>query len=375
MHAGKGIPAAETFIGRDAAPAPTIDCMASPRHAGFDTQQSGSRIELVTLRNDNGFAAGITNFGATIVSLHAPDRHGQLADVVLGFDDLDGYVRNRGFFGASIGRYANRIAGGRFVLGNAHYTLATNNGTNHLHGGVQGFDRAIWSIQDARRKDALTLRYRSADGEEGYPGNLDAEITFAVTRDNALKIDYRATTDRATPVNLTNHSFFNLGDSADILDHELKLYADRFTPIDNSLIPTGELRPVEGTPFDFRSPAPIGARIGADDLQLKRAGGYDHNFILAKKQDRLEVAAEVYDRKSGRAMRVLTTEPGLQFYSGNFLNGSFIGKGQTPYTHRYAFCLEAQHYPDSPNQPNFPSTILLPGDTYRQTTIYQFAAL
>jgi len=341
----------------------------------FGTLPNGARADLYILRNGNGIEAKVTNFGATVVSLRVPDRHGRIADVVLGFDDFDGYAHNRKFFGATVGRYANRIAGGRFILGSRNYTLATNNGANHLHGGVHGFDTMLWTAADAQRRDAVTLRYRSANGEEGYPGNLDAEVSFSLTRDDALRIDYSAVADCPTPVNLTNHSFFNLGEDADILDHELKLFARRFTPVDESLIPTGELRAVEGTAFDFAAPARIGARIDADDAQLKRAGGYDHNFILAKKSGRLDVAAEVYHRKSGRALRMLTTEPGVQFYSGNFLDGSITGKKRRIYTRRFGFCLEAQHFPDSPNQPHFPSTILMPGDTYRQTTIYQFATL
>jgi len=354
--------------------------MVSSRRASievqpFGTLPNGLRADLYVLRNAHGIEARITNFGATVVSILAPDRHGKFADVVLGFDDLEGYAQNRKFFGATVGRYANRIAGGRFILGSNKYTLATNNGANHLHGGTQGFDRALWAATDTRNRDGVTFRYRSPDGEEGYPGNLDVEVSFTLTSDDALRIDYRASTDRATPINLTNHSFFNLGDETDILGHELKLFAERFTPVDDSLIPIGELRAVAGTAFDFRTPARIGARIDADDIQLRRAGGYDHNLILAKKSGRLDVAAEVYHRKSGRALRVLTTEPGLQFYSGNFLDGSVTGKNRTVYTRRYGFCLEAQHYPDSPNQPHFPSTILMPADTYRQTTIYQFAAL
>jgi aldose 1-epimerase len=354
--------------------------MASSRRSSievlpFGVLPGGARADLYILRNGNGIEAKITNYGATVVSVLAPDRHGNLADVVLGFESLQGYAQNRKFFGATVGRYANRIAGGRFILGSSNYTLATNNGANHLHGGLQGFDRALWTAAEAGRDDAVTLQYRSADGEEGYPGTLDVRVRFALTRDDALRIDYSAATDRPTPVNLTNHSFFNLGDEPDILGHELKLFAERFTPIDDCLIPTGELRAVAGTPLDFRTPAHIGARIEADDTQLKRAGGYDHNFVLAKKSGRLDVAAEVYDRKSGRAMRVLTTEPGLQFYSGNFLDGSITGKNRTVYKRRYGLCLEAQHFPDSPNQPQFPSTILMPGQTYRQTTIYQFATL
>ena len=354
--------------------------MVSPRRSGievrpFGTLPNGAAADLFLLRNRSGFEAAITNFGATIVSVRAPDRYGTLADVVLGFDDLEGYVRNRKFFGATVGRYANRIAGGRFILGSEHYTLAANNGVNHLHGGWLGFDRATWTVADVRSNAAVVFRYRSPDGEEGYPGNLDVEVAFALTDGNALRIDYWATTDRATPVNLTNHSFFNLGSGTDILGHEAKLFAERFTPVDDTLIPTGELRAVSGTPFDFREPLPIGARIDAQDDQIKRAGGYDHNYVVSGKSGSLRVAAEVYDRKSGRALRMLTTEPGVQFYSGNFLDGSITGKGGAVYTRRYAFCLEAQHYPDSPNQPHFPSTILEPGETYRQTTVYQFATL
>ena len=341
----------------------------------FGTLQNGARADLYVLRNANGIEARITNYGATVVSLRVPDRQGNFADVVLGFDDLAGYAHHRKFFGATVGRYANRIAGGRFILGSNHYSLATNNGANHLHGGLQGFDRALWIAHDDGRTDTVALHYRSADGEEGYPGNLDVEVSFALTRDDALRIDYSAKTDRPTPINLTNHSFFNLGHDPDILDHELKLFALRFTPVDATLIPTGESRAVQGTPFDFGKPARIGARIDVDDAQLVRAGGYDHNFILAGKDGRPDVAAEVYHRKSGRALRVLTTEPGLQFYSGNFLDGSITGKNGRVYTRRSGLCLEAQHFPDSPNQPHFPSTILMPGRTYRQTTIYQFAAL
>lgn len=338
---------------------------------------AGEHADLYVLRNGNGIGARITNYGGIIVSLTAPDRHGECADVVLGFDNVDGFTGNRPYFGAAIGRFANRIAGGRFILGNRNHTLTTNDGGNHLHGGMRGFDKVLWRARTVRRKAgvALLLRYLSIDGEEGYPGNLEVAVAYTLTRDNALKIEYRASTDQPTPVNLTNHTYFNLGSGQDILDHELKLYADRFTPVDAGLIPIGEYRSVAGTPFDFRTPARIGARIGEEDDQLKLAGGYDHNFVIAKANGRLGVAAEVYERKSGRALRVLTTEPGLQFYSGNFLDGSVVGKNRTAYARRSGFCLEAQHYPDSPNQPHFPSTILMPGETYRQTTIYQFAAL
>lgn len=357
----------------------TAGCRHDPGidKTSFGTLAGGERADLYTLRNGSGIEARITNYGGIVVSLTLPDRHGKGADVVLGFDELDGFIANRPYFGAVIGRYANRIAGGRFILGNHNYTLATNDGGNHLHGGLRGFDKVLWSAHTVRRKAdvALILQYLSVDGEEGYPGNLEVGVTYALTRDNALKIEYRASTDQPTPVNLTNHTYFNLGGGPDILDHELKLYADRFTPIDASLIPTGEYRAVGGTPFDFRTPVRIGARIGAEDEQLRRAGGYDHNFIIAGKAGKLGVAAEVYERKSGRALRVLTTEPGLQFYSGNFLDGRVIGKNRTAYGRRSGFCLETQRFPDSPNQPHFPSAILMPGKHYRQTTIYQFATL
>ncbi|HVY06999.1 MAG TPA: aldose epimerase family protein [Burkholderiales bacterium] len=339
----------------------------------FGVLPNGSRAELFVLRAGNGIEAAITNFGATLTRLRTPDRSGAPGDIVLGFDDLDGYVDHRKFFGATIGRFANRIAGGRFILGNERYTLATNNGPNHLHGGVSGFDRALW---DAAPGDgAVVFRYRSPDGEEGYPGNLDAEVRFSMARDGALRIDYRARSDRPTPVNLTNHAFFNLGNGADILGHELRLFSSRFTPVDDTLIPTGDLRKVAGTPFDFREPERIGARIGADDTQLARAGGYDHNFVVDGRPGTLRPAAEVYDRQSGRAMRVLTTQPGIQFYSGNFLDGSVTGRNGIAYTRRRALCLETQHFPDSPNQPHFPSTILAPGSTYRQATTFQFTTL
>jgi aldose 1-epimerase len=343
----------------------------------FGVLPGGGRVDLYTLRNGNGVEAKITNYGGIVVSLTTPDRHRETADVLLGFDDLNGFLINRPYFGAIIGRYANRIAGGRFVLGKQEYKLATNDGDNHLHGGVRGFDKVLWNARAERRGAdvALVLSYLSIDGEEGYPGNLDVEIAYTLSLDNALKIEYRASSDRATPVNLTNHMYFNLGTGADILGHELKLYAERFTPIDACMIPTGEYRSVAGTPFDFRIPVRIGARIAEDDPQLKRAGGYDHNFIIAGKAGQLRVAAEVYARQSGRALQVLTTEPGLQFYSGNFLDGSVIGKHQTAYARRSGFCLETQHFPDSPNQPQFPSSILMPGARYRQTTIYRFATL
>lgn len=343
----------------------------------FGTLSNGDRASLYVLRNGLGLEARITNYGGTLVSLMVPDRNGHVADVLLGFDNLDGFLGNRPYFGATIGRYANRIAGGRFILGNRNYTLAANDGEHHLHGGLRGFDKCLWSARPLRRKGdpALALRYRSRDGEEGYPGNLDVEVVYVLTASGELRIEYSATIDKPCPVNLTNHAYFNFAVGGNILDHELKIYAERFALIDASLIPTGEVRSLRGTPFDFRAPARIGARITGDDEQLRRGRGYDHTYILAKKPGRLAPAAEVYERKSGRAMRILTTEPTLQLYSGNFLDGSIRGKGGVAYGPRSGFCLETQHFPDSPNQPQFPSTILTPGRVYRQTTVHQFTAL
>ncbi len=319
----------------------------------------------------------ITNFGAIVVALKAPGRGGQFADVVLGFDSLDGYLKEHPYFGAIIGRYGNRIAKGRFKLNGVEYKLATNNGENHLHGGIKGFDKVVWAARDVStpQAPALELRYTSKDGEEGYPGNLDVTVIYTLTEGNELRIDYSATTDKDTVVNLTNHSYFNLAGegNGDILGHEMMINADAFTPVDAGLIPTGELKKVEGTPFDFRKPAAIGARINADDPQIRYGKGYDHNFVLNRKGGGLELAARVAEPKSGRVMEVLTTEPGIQFYSGNFLDGSVKGKGGKAYQHRYGFCLETQHFPDSPNKPNFPSTVLKPGGKYQTTTVYRFS--
>lgn len=345
--------------------------------AVFGTLPGGDRASLYVLRSGSGLEARITNYGATLVSLMVPDRNGRLADVLLGFDDLEGLLGNRPYFGSTIGRYANRIAGGRFILGNRNYTLAANDGEHHLHGGLRGFDKCLWNARPVRRKGdpAVALRLRSRDGEEGYPGNLDVEVVYVLTAAGELRIEYSATIDKPCPVNLTNHAYFNFAGGGNILDHELKIYADRFALIDGSLVPTGEVRSVQGTPLDFRTPARIGARIGADDEQIRRGRGYDHTYILAKKAGQLIPAAEVYERKSGRAMRILTTEPTVQLYSGNFLDGSVRGKGGVAYGARSGLCLETQHYPDSPNQPQFPSTILMPGQVYRQVTVHQFAVL
>lgn len=345
----------------------------------FGKTPEGKAVELYTLTNRNGMEASITTYGGIVVSLTAPDRNGQYADVVLGFDQLEGYLAGHPYFGALVGRYGNRIAKGKFTLDGKEYTLAVNNGENHLHGGLKGFDKAVWQARGSINKTGvkLALNYTSADGEEGYPGNLAVEVAYTLTDNNELKIEYSATTDKPTPVNLTNHSYFNLAGqgSGDILGHELMIAADRFTPVDKGLIPTGELRPVEGTPFDFRKPTAIGARIEQDDEQLKFGGGYDHNFVLTKRQEgALELAASVYEPKSGRLMEVSTTEPGIQFYCGNFLDGKNVGKGGKVYNFRNGLCLETQHFPDSPNKPQFPSVILKPGKKYATTTVYKFSA-
>ena len=331
----------------------------------------GTPVELFTLRNAGGMTAKITNYGAILTELLVPDAEGRLTDVVLGFDDLQGYLDGHPFFGATVGRYANRIAKGRFELEGKEYRLFVNNGPNSLHGGEVGFDKKVWTAEPEKGPPAsVCFRYRSADGEERYPGNLDVEVRYTLDDLNALRITYRATTDAATPVNLTNHSYFNLkdGGKTDILGHELELNAEQYTPVDETLIPTGEIAAVEGTVFDFRTPTMIGARIGVIPAW---AGGYDHNFVL-EARDSLRQIAQVRDPESGRVMEVWTTLPGVQFYTGNFLDGSNVGKGGIVYQRNAAFCLETQHYPDSPNQPAFPSTILRPGEVYEHTTIYRF---
>jgi len=321
----------------------------------------------------------ITNYGATVISLWVPDRQGKLADVVQGFDTLEDYIQyNDSYFGNVVGRYGNRIAGGKFTLDGVEYTLAANDHGNHLHGGLKGFDKVVWNSEPVQKKNAtgVKLTYRSRDGEEGYPGNLDVTVTYYLTTANELSIEYTATTDKATPVNLTNHSYFNLAGqgSGDILGHVLRIDADRFTVVDKGLIPTGELRPVQGTPMDFTKLAPVGARIDQKDYeQIAFGGGYDHNWVLNKKDHSLTKVITLHEPVSGRFMEVLTTEPGVQFYSGNFLDGKHKGKGGKVYNHRYALCLETQHYPDSPNHPDFPSTVLRPGEKYSSQTVYKFS--
>ena len=328
---------------------------------------------MFTLTNANGVELKAIGYGGIITSLKVPDRTGKLDDVVLGFERLDDYLKDHPFFGAIIGRYGNRIAKGQFRLDGQAYKLATNNGPNHLHGGTKGFDKVPWKVEPVGN-NALTFSRVSADGEEGYPGNLRVQVTYTLTDKNELQVDYLATTDKATPVNLTQHSYFNLAGQAsgDILGHQLMLNADRYTPVDETLIPTGKLAPVAGTPFDFTKPAAIGARINTADPQLKHGGGYDHNWVLNRKGQGLQLAARVLEPKTGRTMEISTTEPGIQFYSGNFLDGTLTGKGGAVYKHRTGFCLETQHFPDSPNQPSFPSTILKPGQEYRSRTVFTF---
>ena len=351
----------------------------------FASSEDGSAVNVYTLTNENGMELRTTNYGGTILGLRVPDRQGNFEDVVLGFDSYekyrsDRYLSESPYFGAIIGRYGNRIDEGQFELNGKTYTLATNNGPNHLHGGTVGFDKRHWEAHPFVDEHGPGIRYEyvSDDGEEGYPGQLTAAVTYQLTDENELLVSYQATTTEATPVNLTQHTYFNLAghDSGKILDHRLKLNADRFTPVDSTLIPTGEIRSVAGTPFDFRTPTPIGARLDAENQQLAHGNGYDHNFVLDRSdtgKDSLALAARVYEPESGRVMTVHTTEPGVQFYSGNFLNGNLTGKGGTPYVQRAGFCLETQHFPDSPNQPAFPSTILHPGETYRSQTIFSFS--
>lgn len=347
----------------------------------FGSTAAGQPVRLFTLAGSGGLKAVISDYGGTIVSLFAPDRTGAVADVALGFSSLREYETQSPYFGCLIGRVGNRIGGGKFTLDGKTYTLALNNEPNgipcHLHGGKRGFDKVVWTAEPTQRdgNPALRLRYRSIDGEEGYPGNLDVEVVYSVTGDNGLRIDYSATTDQATPVNLTNHNYFNLAGEGQgtILDHEVTIHASQITPVTKGLIPTGVLKSVAGTPLDFRQSHRVGERIDAPDEQLKFAGGYDHNFVLDGKTGELRVAATARDPKSGRVLEVLTTEPGVQFYSGNFLDGKSVGKNGKPHSYRSGFCLETQHFPDSVNHPNFPSIILRPGQAYRTTTVYRLS--
>ncbi len=345
----------------------------------FGNTSDGVPVYRYVLSNKKGVEATVISYGATLVSLKVPDRDGKPADVVLGYDTLDGYEQGKSFFGATIGRYGNRIAGGQFTLDSTTFHIPKNDGPNTLHGGNRGFNKRVWTGVDRSRADAqvLELSYTSADGEEGYPGTLKVKVTYTLPAEaNELRIDYVATTNKDTVVNLTNHSYFNLsGDaSKEIVDHQLLLRARQFTPVDSTLIPTGELRAVRDTPFDFTKPTAIGARINQDDEQLKFGKGYDHNWVLERTgKGGLQLAAEVFEPTSGRVLQVLTTEPGIQFYSGNFLDGTAKGKGGQLYGHRTGLCLETQHFPDSPNHPKFPSTDLKPGQTYRSSTVLRFS--
>lgn len=342
----------------------------------FGRMPSGDEIQIFTLVNENGIESEITNYGGIVVSLKTPDRTGKFADVVLGYDTLDGYAKDQAHFGGIIGRYANRIARGKFRLNGREYTLARNEGENHLHGGTCGFDKVVWGAKDVSTKgvDALELEYLSRDGEEGYPGNLSVRVTYSLSAQNELKVEYAATTDRETVLNLTNHSYFNLLGSAkqDVLQHQLFLNADRFTPMNAVQIPTGEIVGVKGTPFDFTKMTDIGVRIGQGDPQLKYGKGYDHNWVVNSAGGSVSLAARVYEPKTGRTLEVHSTEPAIQFYSGNFLDGTIRGKRGEAYSQRHAFCLEPQHFPDSPNQPAFPSTTLKSGREFRSTTIFKF---
>ena len=342
----------------------------------FGMAPDGKTIGLYTLSNVNEVTIQITNYGATVVSIEVPDRSGRLADVALGYDTLDGYLRETNYLGATVGRVAGDIAEGRFTLDGQEYQLVMNRGGNHLHGGIKGFNSVVWDAEPIRETDAagVKLSYLSVDGEEGYPGNLQTTVIYTLTNSNELRIVYEATTDAATPVNLTNHTYFNLlGQGVhDVLGHELTLHGDFFTPIDENQIPTGELQNVHGTPMDFTTAETIGARIDLRDEQLLIGNGYDHNWVLNKGDRPLALAAEVFEPNSGRFMEFYTTEPGVQFYTGNYLDGGLVGTKGAVYQKHAGFCLEAQHFPDSPNQSNFPSTILRPGGTYTQQTVYKF---
>jgi aldose 1-epimerase len=342
----------------------------------FGTTPDGKAVELYTLTNTHGIQVRVMTYGGIIVSIQTPDKKGRFADITLGFDTLAGYLAKNFYFGALVGRYGNRIGNAKFTLDGKEYTLAKNNGPNTLHGGLKGFDKVVWEAQSFQKSAevGVILKYTSSDGEEGYPGTLHVTVTYTLNDKNEFSIDYQATTDKATPINLTNHTYFNLAGegSGSILGEELMLNADHFTPVDATLIPTGKIASVKGTPFDFTQPTPIGARINDKYEQMVFGGGYDHNFVINRQGPGMVLAARVYDPTSGRVLEVDTTEPGVQFYTGNFLDGT-PGKHGHIYKARDAYCLETQHYPDSPNKPGFPSTILKPGQTYHSTTVWRFS--
>ena len=342
----------------------------------FGRTPGGDNVNLYKLSNDSGLEVSITNYGGAITSIKVPNRNGNVGDVALGYDTLAEYVKHPRFLGALIGRHANRIALGKFSLNGVDYQLAQNNGVNHLHGGLKGFHKVAWDASTETRDDELVLHlsYLSVDGEDDYPGSLSVNVGYRVNNKNELRIDYRATTDKDTIVNLTNHSYFNLAGTGDILNHELQITADQFTPVSKELIPTGEIRSVEGTPMDFRVATRIGARINEPYEQLGFTGGYDHNFVLNGPKGRLKLAARLHDPSSGRTMEVETTQPGMQFYSGNFLDGSLTGKGGAIYQKYAGLCLETQHFPDSPNHANFPTTVLRVGEVLEEVTVFRFSS-
>ena len=337
----------------------------------------GTKIELYTLTNTNGARAGIITYGGIVTTLEMPDRNGRMGDVTLGFDNLDDYISRSPYFGCLIGRCGNRMAKGRFTLDGKQYSVAVNDGENHLHGGIRGFDKQVWSATPVPNNPdgpALEMKYVSRDMEEGYPGTLSVKAVYTLTNTNALKVEFTASTDRKTICNLTHHAYFNLNEcSSDILDHEIKIEGSRYTPVDRGLIPTGEIAGTKGTPLDFTTPCAIGKRISHDFEQLKLGGGYDHNWVMDRQDGKVNLQATVYDPASGRVLETLSNQPGVQFYSGNFLDGSLKGKRGIPYKHRYGICLEPQHYPNSANTPGFPSIELTPGKTYRNTIIYSFS--
>ncbi|RWL11541.1 MAG: galactose mutarotase [Mesorhizobium sp.] len=343
----------------------------------FGNTQDGKAIDLYTLTNDRGASVKFIAYGGIITAINVPDRWGKLDNVVLGFKELADYESMNPYFGALIGRYGNRIGGAKFTLDGTQYQLAANNGPNSLHGGTKGFDKVVWAVEPLSSVSgaAAQLNYTSKEGEEGYPGTLTVQVVYSLTNDNELRIDYEATTDKPTVVNLTSHSYFNLaGDgTGGIDDHILTINADRYTPVDATLIPTGQLASVTGTPFDFRQGAPIGARIRSNDPQMVYGRGYDHNFVLNRSGSGLSLAARVYEPRSGRIMEISTTEPGVQFYSGNFLDSTLVGAAGQQYRQTDGFCLETQHFPDSPNKPSFPTTVLKPGETLKSTTIHKFS--
>ncbi|MFT5366336.1 MAG: aldose 1-epimerase [Candidatus Latescibacterota bacterium] len=338
----------------------------------FGTTTEDQKVTQYTLTNSNDCQVKIITYGAIVTSITVPDRNGQIADVVLGHDTLDGYESAPAYLGAVVGRYGNRIRNGQFELNGQTHTLATNNGPNHLHGGLHGFNQMVWHAEASEATQSVHLTHTSPNGHEGYPGTLTAQVTYTLTDHNALKIQYRATTDQSTVVNLTNHSYFNLAGAGTIVDHTLTLNASHFTPVDDTLIPTGEICPVQNTPFDFTTPTRIGDRIDAENNQIRHGGGYDHNWVMDNWNQSLNEIAIVNDPTSGRIMTVSTTEPGVQFYTGNFLDGSIVGKQGHTYGKRSGLCLETQHFPNSPNQPNFPITTLNPGEEYQSETVYTF---